>query len=473
MQDVWKRWGALAAEHPLLVISRRGPVVRQNGTVVRGPGGLATALGQMAEGVPFTWLHGGNGEAIWGRARLRGVPLPPAVDAAHAALCNRLLWFVQHGLDGASPLPAEWFRGYLAANSHFAAAAAALLPTDATPVVFIHDYHFYLLGRELRRRRPDALLAYFLHIPWPPPAVWRQLPPDLLRHVCRGLLANDSLGFQTEEDAANFRELCLEVLPEASTDSAGILHWHGRQVLTAAYPISVDPAALAAAAAAPEVERYRELLGAPRSMRTLIRVDRLDPSKNVLAGFQALDLLLRRAPHWRGRLRFLAFLVPTRQEVPEYREYARRVLSAAQDINRRYQSGDWLPVQIFHEHNRAQSLAAMSLYDVLLVNPLADGMNLVAKEGPVINSRHGALVLSSRAGAYRQLREAAIPVEPADVVGTAQALGQALELSRPERRRRSADLRRAVLSWTLWDWLEAQLGDVEQLLAEQEQVAVH
>jgi trehalose 6-phosphate synthase len=194
--------------------------------------------------------------------------------------------------------------------------------------------------------------------------------------------------------------------------------------------------------------------------RTIVRVDRLDPSKNIVAGFRAFDLLLQRHPKWIGRVKFLAFLVPSRTSIPEYRAYADEVFNAIRTVNTRHGRPGWAPITVFHEHNRPRALVALGLYDVLLVNPLADGMNLVSKEGPVINQRDGALVLSTAAGSYGELREGALPVWPENLERTAEAMHAALSLPPGERRERAERLRRAVLAHNLDDWLGLLLDDL-------------
>ncbi|MQA76693.1 MAG: trehalose-6-phosphate synthase, partial [Solirubrobacterales bacterium] len=210
------------------------------------------------------------------------------------------------------------------------------------------------------------------------------------------------------------------------------------------YPISIDVEATRRVAASRAARRRADqLLGGTRE-RVLVRVDRLEPSKNILRGFLAYEALLQRHPRLRGHISFLAFLVPSRTGLKEYGDYGRSVQNAVDRINARFGRAGWRPIQIFYENDYAQALAGLSIADVVLVNPLVDGMNLVAKEAVVVSERDAVLVLSETAGAYDQMSNGALPVAPADIVGTADALAAALRMDPDERRKRLARLRRGV-----------------------------
>jgi len=215
-----------------------------------------------------------------------------------------------------------------------------------------------------------------------------------------------------------------------------------------------------------EVNTYKDRLSCLRGKYTFVRVDRVDPSKNIVAGFEAFDLLLQRHPELIGQVKFLAFLVPSRRGIPEYRRYTGEVLAAIRDINSRYQRGDWRPIELFHENNYPQALAGMSLYDILFVNPVSDGMNLVSKEGPIVNERDGVLVLSRGAGSHGELSEGAVSVDPLDIEGTAEALASALSMPEAERRARAEQLRQTIERNDLSVWLRSQLEDLRSIALE-------
>jgi trehalose 6-phosphate synthase len=284
----------------------------------------------------------------------------------------------------------------------------------------------------------------------------------VVRRICAGLLANDSVVFQTEASVAGFLSTCRAYLGDRATvlERQGEVDYLGQTTFVWSNPVTLDSSELRSLREQPAMAQYRQALAAPEGIKTIVRVDRLDPSKNVADGFEAYDLLLRRNPRLRGRVRFLAFIVPSRDGIEEYAAYKRRVFGLVEAINRRYGTPDWTPISVFHEHNRLQALAALTLYDVLLVNSVADGMNLVAKEGPVLNEVDGVLALSLTAGAYDELRHGALPVNPFDIVDTAQALECALSLGCKERRRRASALREAIAGHQTSDWLKHQLRDL-------------
>jgi trehalose 6-phosphate synthase len=469
----------------LLTVSNRGPLEyawSEEGDidVVPGQGGLATALRVAAALHPTIWLSSPLSEVD--RLVAEGRVLPPERDgAAHFVLTdpeaydlfygrfsNEVLWFLQHSLTWPESLGARerehaWKAGYQAVNSAFAEAVIGELDSGAVRAVMFHDYHFYTAPAMVRRARPGAYLQHFIHIPWPGPSEWQRLEPAIVQALCLGLLGNDSVVFQTPESARNFIETCRAFVPQCRPDAVrGLVAVNGRQVRVWADPISVDPGELREMAASPEFSRYRYLLRPQPGVRTILRVDRLDLTKNVVRGFEAYRSLLRDHPDLREKVYFLALLVPSRGDIESYREYQDEALGLVESINREFGNLRWKPIRVIFENNRMQALAAMSLYDVLLVNPVADGMNLVAKEGPTVNTHDGVLVLSREAGAFEELGDAAIGVDPYDVAGTAGALHRALTMAPDERRQRAARLKASILEHDLRAWFAALLADIDR-----------
>jgi trehalose 6-phosphate synthase len=360
-----------------------------------------------------------------------------------------------------------WTRGYVPLNDAFAAAALAQLPrNDRQPRIMLHDYHLYLAAEPIRRARPNAVLSHFTHIPWPPSSLWQVLPPAMREAICAGMVANDVVGFQTARYAHNFLRSVESFLPGAHVDYAdGTVRLAGGHVSHArSYPISIDVASTRRAAASRSARRRREELLATTRERIVVRVDRLEPSKNILRGFAAFDAFLARYPRYRGHVTFLAFLVPSRTNLREYGDYGRKVQGAVDRINARYGRGGHRPVQLFYENDYAQAMAGLSIADVILVNPLIDGMNLVAKEAVVVNERPGALVLSETAGAFDQMADGVLSVAPADVVGTADAIATALEMPLAEREARLARLRAGVEEEDITWWLSRQMNDLAEIV---------
>jgi len=294
-----------------------------------------------------------------------------------------------------------------------------------------------------------------------PSSIWQTIAPVIRESLLTGLLANDVVGFQTERFAHNFMRSVESFLPDAEVDyEARQVHRRDRTTQVRSYPISIDVEATRRVASSLAARRRADQLLARARRRVIVRVDRLEPSKNIIRGFLAYEALLHRHPRLRGEISFMAFLVPSRTSLREYSEYGRNVQDVVDRINARYGRADWRPVDIFYENDYAQALAAMSIADVVLVNPLVDGMNLVAKEAVVVSQRDAVLVLSETAGAFDQLADGALSVAPADIVGTTDALARALEMPADERHRRLAVMREGVEREDITWWLRRQLQDL-------------
>jgi trehalose 6-phosphate synthase len=403
------------------------------------------------------------------RYRLRLVPHDPAAyHRFYNVLANPTLWFVQHYLWGLGSAPdfgpdlhEAWSDGYLPVNEGLAAAALEELDREPDAAVLFHDYHLYLAPRLVREARPEVVTSHFIHIPWPEPDYWHALPPELRVAVHEGLLANDVVGFHTERWRRAFL-LSVERLLGARVDrDTGTVEHGGRTTRTVAHPISVDPAEFDRLRDDPGVLEREAALVARRPERLVLRVDRTDPSKNIVRGFHAYGLLLERHPEFHGRVGMVALLAPSRQDIPEYAAYVREVETAARDVNERFGRDDWQPVELDVADDFLRSIAGYKQFDVLLVNPVFDGLNLVTKEAFLVNQQDGALVLSENTGAHEELGEWAITVNPIDVSGQADALYEALMLDPDERRRRGDAIREQVRTHDIRAWVGAQLADLD------------
>src|SRR5262249_45524966 len=253
------------------------------------------------------------------------------------------------------------------------------------------------------------------HIPWPQPDYWRVLPENIRRAIHDGILANDVVGFHTGRWRLNFLRSCADILGADVDLGANEARHEGRTTRVTARPISVDAQEFDDLAQSEAVLSEEQTIVALRPEFLVLRVDRTDPSKNVVRGLRAYELFLEAHPELHGRVQMLAFLDPSRQDIPEYAEYLAAIQRAARTVNDRFQSPDWMPLDLQIADNFAQSVAAYKQYDVLLVNAIFDGMNLVAKEAPLVNERDGVLILSENTGAHEQLGEWALTVNPFDV----------------------------------------------------------
>jgi trehalose 6-phosphate synthase len=462
----------------IVVASNRGPAsfaVEDDGTVVARPGagGLATVLDGALASHGGLWIAAAMTEderraadgtipAPSGRYDVRLLAFDPAVyDGFYNGIANRVLWFLHHLLWDTPTSPsfgAETWSAWEAYRTVNGAFADVLAGEGDDPAFLVQDYHLSLVPAMLRSRRPEASIAWFSHTPFAGAHDLRILPEPMRRALLEGLLGADVVGFHAEPWAANFREACRTHLG-TEVDDRGAIRWEGRRVSVGVFPISIDTEGLSRLAGTPEVDaRLAELDGdLGPDVRLVLRVDRLEPSKNVVRGLEAFALFLDARPRWRGRVRFLALLNPSREAVPEYRAYLEACREAARAVDERFGTETWHPVELRLRDDRDGSLAGYRRFDVLVVNPTFDGMNLVAKEGPWLNERDGVLVLSTNAGAATELGEGALLVDPFDVRATAEAIGRALDMAPEERARRAGQLRDAVAANRLEGWVSAQL----------------
>jgi trehalose 6-phosphate synthase len=486
----------VAGRRKLIVVSNRGPVTYARGAAGervarRGGGGLVTALRSLVSHHDVVWIANAisdedrlvaaeaNGAAVDELARdgssfrLRLVaPDETAYDWHYNVVANPMLWFLQHYLWQLAYEPSldiafqhAWDEGYARVNESFADAVLEELAVEPDAAVFFHDYHLYLAPRLVREQAPDALLAHFVHIPWPQTDYWHVLPDRIRRAIHEGVLANDVVGFHTRQWGLNFMRAASDLAGAEADFAGGLVSRDGRTSLVTAHPISVDPSEFDELAASDAVlEAERELV-ARRPEKLVLRVDRTDPSKNIVRGFRAFELYLDAHPEMHRRVGMLAMLDPSRQDIPEYAEYLGAIQREARRVNDRFQQEGWTPIDLVIEDNFVSSVAAYKQFDALFVNAIFDGMNLVAKEAPLVNERGGVLILSENAGAHAELGEWALSVNPFDVAGQAEAIHRALTMPAGERSERLESIRGHVREHDVAEWISAQLEDLDRCRA--------
>jgi trehalose 6-phosphate synthase len=453
------------AQRPVVIVSNRGPLsfaVGEGGDLVakRGAGGLVSGLAPLVIGTDSVWVAAaisdgdrqaadqGVVEADGFRVRFLSID-PDTYRAAYDVVCNATLWFLHHGLYDLARRPRfdtrfrEAWESYREVNRAFADVVADSAPDGAA--VLVQDYHLALVGLFLAERRPDLRLVHFSHTPFANPDTWRVLPLDLGRELLAGMAAHHACGFHSPRWAAAFSACCSEQL--------------GVEPRTFVAPLAPDAADIGRVAAGEACgAALTELDDAVGDRALVVRVDRIELSKNILRGFQAYEDLLERYPEWRERVVFGAFVYPSREGLPEYLAYRQEVEATVRRINERWATEDWIPILFDPSDDFPRSVAALRRADVFLINPIRDGLNLVAEEGPLVNERDAILLLSPEAGVWDQLVGAARPVHPYDISGTADALAAALAASPEQRATEAGEVRRRAAARTPEDWLADQLA---------------
>jgi trehalose 6-phosphate synthase len=471
----------------VVIASNRGPIGFRrdsDGAIVgsRGGGGLVSGIAGLAGGGTSLWVCSAlsatdrevAAAAPDGRLDLAGYATGGpvrmlAIDAgtfagAYTTVSNSTLWYLHHGLidpdresiaDDLDAWRRDWL-SYIDYNTAFAEAIAADAADEAR--VLVQDYHLTVLPTLLRSRRPDLRIGLFTHTPWATPRSFALLPEDVAADLLTGMLGADSLGFHSARWADDFVACCTTIL--GARRVADTVQYGDRVTTIRVHPLGVDPKPLLERAAQPDVAAARaQIVDGLVGRRSIVRVDRTEPSKNIARGLTAYRELLRRHAEHREAVVHIALAYPSRQDVPAYRDYTTEIQRLAAAINAEFATPEWTPVQLAVRDDYPESLATLQVGDVLLVNPVRDGMNLVAKEGVVL-SESSVLILSTEAGAADEMGEYALLVDPFDVDATAAAMHEALTMSDDERARRHAGLRSAATALPPREWLHDQLADL-------------
>ncbi len=480
---------------PLIIVSNRGPAQFERGEdggreLKRGGGGLVTALSGLVSHRDALWIasamteediavsgenNGGPVEVVIDGIEYKVLLVgsdPDAYDLFYNVIANPILWFIQHYLWDLSNAPDirqeeldAWDYGYQTVNRDIADAVLRQVEGVEHPLIMLHDYHLYSVPGIIRRERPDAFLHHFVHIPWAQPDTWRVLPGRIRAALFQSMLGNDIIGFHTNGYGRNFLRCCDELfgLP-VDFQRGAVMHDRG-ETLVRAYPLSIDANRLQRAAESEEVAQAELEVVARRREHLIIRVDRADLSKNILRGFTAFDTFLTQHPEFRERVTFIAHLQPSRQDVPEYAEYLERIEALVAVVNHRHGTTDWMPIDLRIYENFHDAVARYKHFDLLMVNALFDGMNLVAKEAPAVNTRNGVLMLSENTGSHQELASCALSVNPFDIQEQADTIYRALTMDPEERRERAEQLKRIIFSRNPGDWVDEQIADIDALQA--------
>ncbi|MGZ7117544.1 MAG: alpha,alpha-trehalose-phosphate synthase (UDP-forming) [Methanobacterium sp.] len=485
----------------IIVASNRGPVLfKRDGEgkteLIRGKGGIVGSMIPFLEKTHGTWFSSAIGECdeYMNDKYDSKVPIPlndpkfylrlikteeNIYNGFNGKFANPLLWFIHHSMWNPPYSPCaddelhQAWDSYKYVNQKFAEAIGETVSkSKKTPIVMLQDYHIYLTPRLIRKQFPEVLMSLFVHIPFPPPEIFQQLPNHIQTEILDGMLANDVLGFHIPRYMNNFLQTIRQILPIALVDDVvGDVLYKGHVCHVRTYPISVDVDTIQKHGQSTGViakdKEVDEMIG---NCKLIYRTDRADLSKNVLRGFRAYDMFLEKYPEWKGNVKFIATLMPTRQDIKIYRDYTDKIRDMVNEINEKYSTPDWKPIEYIFRGDFDLVVAFLKRYDVLMVNPILDGMNIVAKEGSVLNENNGALILSTGAGCYEELKDGAICINPYDLRQTAESIDAALLIDDETKAEMLQKSRAAIFSNDLNKWTSDQLKDIEAVIVEREEL---
>jgi trehalose 6-phosphate synthase len=477
----------------LIVVSNRGPVefYKYNSEIEmkRGAGGLVSTLLPLMEALNGVWIASAmtpgdieiakrypeNRVPIPEEDPLFWVPFvvvdPDQYECYYSTISNPLLWFVQHYMWN-SPYTPEiddkihqaWDEGYKYVNQKFAEKVLAESKrNDKEPLIMLQDYHLYLCPTYIRKKMKKTFLSQFIHIPWPQSEYFSILPEYMKKAIIEGLLSNNLLGFHIPRYVTNFIQTCEEYVDEVDYNE-GII-WHkGQATHVKSYPISVDYEGIREMAISEEVSEKEKLIKEIKGDCFLFyRTDRADLSKNIIRGFQAYELFLHKYPQYHGKVKFLTTGKPTRQQIREYYDYYYDIIDIIEDINVKYGNDDWKPIKLIFKADYKLVVAAFKNYDCMIVNPIADGMNIVPKEASAVNQKQGIIILSDKAGCFEELKDHVLAVNPYDISQTAEAYHNAIKMDKNERYERFENLQKIVAQRTVYHWISEQFEDIEKI----------
>lgn len=481
----------------IIVASNRGPVLFKRDEkgkleLIRGKGGIVGSMIPFLEKTHGKWVSSAIGECdhyINDKYNSK-IPIPlknpeyyiqlikteeDVYNRFNGKFANPLLWFIHHSMWNPPYSPCadeelhQAWDSYQYVNSKFAEAIGEDIGTSKkTPIVMLQDYHIYLTPKIIRKQHPDILMSQFVHIPFPPPEIFQQLPNHMQIEILGSMLTNDVLGFHIPRYMNNFFQTIKLILPNALVNEmTGDILYDGHVCHVRTYPISVDVKTLQKHAKNPNVIlKEAEVDKIVGNCKLIYRTDRTDLSKNIIRGFQAYDMFLDKYPEWREKVKFVATLMPSRQDIKIYREYTDKIKDIVKEINKKYATPDWEPIKYIYKGDFDLVVALFKRYDVLMVNPILDGMNIVAKEGSVVNENNGVLVLSTGAGCYEELKDAAICINPFDIRQTAESIDMALLMDDETKSQMITNAREILERNDLNKWVSDQLNDIETVLYE-------
>lgn len=476
-----------------IVVSNRGPVefykYNREIEMKRGAGGLVSTLLPLMEALNGVWIASAmtpgdmeiakrfpkNRVPIPEKDPLFWVPFvvvdPEQYEFYYSTISNPLLWFVQHYMWNSPYTPdiddkihQAWNEGYKYVNQKFAEKVLEESKrNDKEPLIMLQDYHLYLCPTYIRKEMKKTFLSQFIHIPWPQSEYFSIIPEYMRKAIIEGLLSNNLLGFHIPRYVNNFLQTCEAYGAQVDYEE-GIVRYNGQTTQVKSYPISIDYEGIKKMASSEEVLKKENLIKEIKGDCFLFyRTDRADLSKNIIRGFQAYELFLHKYPQYQGKVKFLITGKPTRQQIREYHNYYHDIEDVIKDINVKYGTDDWKPIEFIFKADYKLVVAAFKNYDCMIVNPIADGMNIVPKEASAVNQKEGVVILSEKAGCFEELKDNVLVVNPFDISQTAEAYHDAIIMDKNEKHKLFKNLQEIVGQRTIYHWISEQFEDIEKL----------
>lgn len=480
----------------LIVVSNRGPAEfkKENDELVmkRGAGGLVSTLMPLLESLQGVWIASAmtlEDAEVARQYPHHRVPIPQEdpdfwisfvladkeeYKDYYSVISNPLLWFIQHYMWNTPYTPdiddkthKAWEKGYVYLNQKFADKVLEEAKRNKNePLIMLQDYHLYICPSYIREKQKDLFLSQFIHIPWPQPEYFNILPDYMKKAILEGLLSNNILGFHIKRYADNFLLTCNDYSFEVDFKDSIVYHKENPTYVRN-YPISVDYDGIKNLADSADVKKKEELIKKIKGDKYLFyRTDRTDLSKNIIRGFKAYDLFLEKHPELKGEVQFLVTGKPSRQQIKNYTDYFDSIKDIIDHINSKHGDNDWKPIESIFKADYPLVVAAFKNYDCMIVNPIADGMNIVPKEASVVNQNKGTVILSKTAGSYEELKDHVIAVNPFDISQTADAYYAALNQDPQRKIYHWKALQEIAANRSIYDWISEQFEDIKELKKE-------
>ena len=452
-----------------------------------GNGGLVSTLKPLMEKVKATWVAAttnplDNDIAV--QYKNEHVPITGnnpdfnveflTIDSKeyndyYNTISNSVLWYIHHYIwkppedeELYKEIYNSWQNGYKPVNKKFAEKIIELDKlSEEKSLVMLQDYHLYLTAENIRNKVDDIFLNQFIHVPWPDPDYLSILPIYIIESILDGLLSNDIVGFHIPRYANNFLKCCEGYADKLDYQNSTVYN-DGHETIIRSYPISVDTSGLKDLSNSIKVKKYEDLIQDIKGDNFLIyRTDRADMSKNIPRGFLGYEKFLRDNPEYQGKVKFLVTGKATRENLEDYKNYRNAIKLLIERINWLYSSKGWKPIEEIFDAPYELVVAAFKNYDCLMVNPICDGMNVVSKEGPLVNETNGGMILSEQAGSYEELKDFVINVDPYDITETSEAIYNAVTMDKNDKIKNSECLKDIIENNTINDWISEQFQDID------------